>query len=547
MDVFKQQLQRIQEQLAGLNGTQRMLVMALVAVMVLTLLLWSRYAATPDRVPLLTTAVRDQDQAKIVNALTARGISHTASGGNIMVSPDDSMRALAVVTSENLVPAGSSNLLDDFLSRGTPFDSQDKNSKVWKLLLAQHIQSMLMLMPGVREARVTVDTASVPRFGTPINPTAAVFLVTETPAQRVNPAMIEGIASMVCGSVSGMKKADVQIVVDTRPYPLDSALAGGGGGDLLERKSEFETYFANKVVRQLSYIGGVLVSVSAQLNTESKESVVKQVDEIKSKETEITSKTSESTQANAGASDPGVGANTSSELAVAASTTNGNTTSTEESVTKMENFPSQREERSMKPAGDATPLAATVAVPRSYFVKQVKDVDPSSTKEPDLAAIDAKVASESLILKEAVQKCLGLADASSVQIAMYVDSPAELPTSGSSGGLLSTTFGGNMKEILIGLLAVISLFMVSMIVKKSTPAPLIVPEPVKKARGLDVQSIDGNEELIGIAAPGMPTLEAMELGADEMKGQQMVDQVNNMVKEDPDAAAQLVKRWLSRS
>jgi len=471
MDVFKQQYQRIQEQLAGLNGTQRMLVLSLVAVMVLTLVLWSRFAATPDSVPLLMQAVREQDQARIVNALTQRGIRHTLSGGNIMVSPDDRMRAFATITAENLVPSGSSNLLDDFLSRGTPFDSQDKNSKVWKLLLAQNIQSTLTMMPGVRDARVTIDTNNVPRFGGSINPTASVFLFMQNPGERLSRSAVEGVAAFVTGSVAGMKRTDVQVIVDGRPHSLDATVAGGGASDILERISEYETYFAGKVVGRLSYIPGVHVAVSAKLNNESKESVIRSIDDIKSKETEITSRTSESVSEGPGQTDPGVGANTGGELSIQASA-GGTTTTTEESVTKMENFPTHREEHMRVGGGDAVPTSATVAIPRSWFVKQLKDVDPTSTKEPDLAAIEQKIAAEQAVIQETVQKTLALADASSVQITTYVDPPAELPGAGSGGsGLFGFTVGGNMKEILIGVLALVSLFMISMIVKKECPRP----------------------------------------------------------------------------
>jgi len=75
----------------------------------------------------------------------------------------------------------------------------------------------------------------------------------------------------------------------------------------------------------------------------------------------------------------------------------------------------------------------------------------------------------------------------------------------------------------------------------------VIPEPAKKPKIVEPQPLDGAEQLIGIAGTGTPTLEAMELGEEEMQGQQMVDQVNSMVKDNPDAAAQLVKRWLNRS
>ena len=51
----------------------------------------------------------------------------------------------------------------------------------------------------------------------------------------------------------------------------------------------------------------------------------------------------------------------------------------------------------------------------------------------------------------------------------------------------------------------------------------------------------------GIVGDGNATLDGMELDDDAIKAQQMVEQVSTMVKENPDAAANLVKRWLNRS
>jgi flagellar biosynthesis/type III secretory pathway M-ring protein FliF/YscJ len=42
-------------------------------------------------------------------------------------------------------------------------------------------------------------------------------------------------------------------------------------------------------------------------------------------------------------------------------------------------------------------------------------------------------------------------------------------------------------------------------------------------------------------------MEGMELDADQVRTQQMLDQVSTLVQEDPDAAAALVKRWVSRA
>jgi flagellar biosynthesis/type III secretory pathway M-ring protein FliF/YscJ len=548
MEAFKQQLQRIQQQLAGLTATQRMLVFSLVAVMVLTVLLWSRYAATPDMVPLLNQAVRDADLVQIQSAIQARGINIRTTGGNVMVSPDDRLRALAVITSQNLLPGGASNLMDEFFAGGSAFDTQDKNNKRWMVFRAQQLRNTLMMMDEIKDAQVTLDLVHQPRFGQSISPTAGVFLSTKTPGQRPNRSMVEGIAGLVMGTAAGIKRSDVKIVVDGRPCSLDSPL-GAGGGDLLEVQSGWEMHYARKVTDALTFIPGVHVSVAVRINTESKQTHTQQYDEIKSKESEIAPKTSESTQTAPQITDPGAVANTGTLLAVPTAGIAGNTTSTEDTTTKMQNFPSSREEHATKPSGEPTVLSATVAIPRSWFANQLKGIS-ASAQEPDLNAIDNKIAAERPSLVESVQKTLGLADSSSVHITTYADAPTDLGVPGSGGGpsgMFTMTVGGHMKEIVIGVLAAASLLMISMIVRKGNPQPLVVPQPAKKSLEDDVQEVNGNELLAGIAAAGNPTLEAMELGDEDLKNQQMVEQVSSMVKENPDSAAQLVKRWLNRS
>lgn len=547
MDMIKQQLQRIQDQLGALSGTQRMLVFSLVTVMVLTVLLWSRYAATPDVVPLLNQAVQDQDLVQIQNALQGRGMNVRSSNGNLMVSPDDRLRALAIIAPMNLLPSNSTNLMDQYLNGGNPFESQNKNDKRYQLYLAQQLRNMILMMDGVREASVTIDPSNQFRFGAAITPTASVFVKTTSP-EIASSAFVEGIANLVTGSVAGLKKTDVRMVINNRSRNLDSPLgAAGFGTDLLERQAQWEDFNVKKIRDYLSHIDGLQVALSVRINLETKQRRTHSIDDVKSKEAEINAKTSESGNSSPPPADPGVAANTGTLLTVPGA--GGNNSTTEDTVTKMENFASTTDESATIPAGEPSVVAATVAIPRSYFVNSIKGRDPSA-KEPDQNAVDAQIAAERATLQEAVKNALGMADAQSVLVTSYVDTSAAIPppdsAGGGAGGIFTLALGGNMKEVLIGALALVSLFMLMMIVRKATPAPLRVPEQVKKSRP-DVGEVDGNEPLIGIAASGNPTLEAMELGPEDMESQQVVDQVNSMVKEDPDAASQLIKRWLNRS
>ncbi len=74
MDFLKVQASRIKEQLAGLTPSQRMLAGALVVIMVMTLLWWSRYAASSEMVDVLGQDLSPEDLNRITLKIAERGI-----------------------------------------------------------------------------------------------------------------------------------------------------------------------------------------------------------------------------------------------------------------------------------------------------------------------------------------------------------------------------------------------------------------------------------------------------------------------------------------
>jgi flagellar biosynthesis/type III secretory pathway M-ring protein FliF/YscJ len=105
--------------------------------------------------------------------------------------------------------------------------------------------------------------------------------------------------------------------------------------------------------------------------------------------------------------------------------------------------------------------------------------------------------------------------------------------------------GGNVPEIAVGALALVSLFMVSMMVRRAAPAPL--PAPVPAVETPRAETISAGEAVAGEVGAGISALIGQELDDEQLEANQMIDQVSTMVKENPDAAAQLIKRWLNRS
>jgi flagellar biosynthesis/type III secretory pathway M-ring protein FliF/YscJ len=185
-----------------------------------------------------------------------------------------------------------------------------------------------------------------------------------------------------------------------------------------------------------------------------------------------------------------------------------------------------------------------VRFPRSYFIKAYK-TSSGSTAEPPAAALQPVIDLESEKIRSEVVNCTGMQDPTKVVVSMYDDSPSPLlaaATAVPTGGL-GLSLGSYGKEIAIGALALISLFMVSMMVRKSTPAPIIAAAALPR----ETPHLDAGAEIAGFVGEGNPMLDAMELDEDAVRTQQMLDQVSTMVGENPEGAANLVKRWLNRT
>ena len=200
---------------------------------------------------------------------------------------------------------------------------------------------------------------------------------------------------------------------------------------------------------------------------------------------------------------------------------------------------------SRTPAGSTAVSGVAVQVPYHYLVSEYKDRNPNA-KEPTDKDLQPLITSELKGIKDAVATLLTVAP-DRVSVGTFhdiVEPVGTQPVVASPMGSMSGVVGGHAKEIALGMLAIMSLFMASMMVRKSTPA---VVAAVVTPNAAAPPSLLSTEPIAGEAAGGDALLDGMELNEEAIKAQHMVDQVSTMVRENPDAAAALVKRWLNRT
>jgi flagellar biosynthesis/type III secretory pathway M-ring protein FliF/YscJ len=222
----------------------------------------------------------------------------------------------------------------------------------------------------------------------------------------------------------------------------------------------------------------------------------------------------------------------------------GSTSNITENKQKNQIFPSVVREWIRSPAGASAVVGASVSIPRSHLMRIYKAAFPTA-KEPDDTQLQPLIDKELTRVKNNVLGCVSQTPEDKVTVDWYYD---YLPTGDAAGQVavaasVPLAITGHLKEIALGALAVVSLFMVSMMVRKATPAPIIPPMPEKPSK----PAFTPPEEPVAEAGEGLQEMDGIEVDTDSVRNQQIITQVSNMVKENPDAAANLVKRWLSRA
>ena len=552
MEFLKAQFARIQAQLAGLSASQKMLSVSLVAIMIMTMMWWSHWAAVPEMEPILNQSLSTEEIGQITSILDSKDIPHSVIGDKVMVPADRKMEVLAELGFSQALPHNFDSAFDDMIKQSTWIDSPDKSDRMFLEAKQRTLATVISNFPGVASAVVMIDPTSERRFDdTAIQPSASIMIATRG-GQAAPRQLAESAADVVSGAQAGLLRSRINLVIDGAPFNVKDRGGDDMGGDgMVDLRRQSESYYRDKVREQFAFIHGIMVSVTCKLNTASSVSTKHTVDpkttvQIPTQNEEQTTESNAQTASSGG--EPGAVPNVGADVG-AGSGGGGTNTNTSDSKTTYKADNSQEDVIVKQGPGDATVMYATVRVPRSYFVNACKSAN--GGKDTDDATLAAFTDSEIKQIRKDVQKCAGVAADDDVSVSAYSDEMpqtiAGAPTAAQpTTAAAMTLVTGHIKEVGIGVLAIISLFMVSMMVRKSgAPVPVAVAASAARDDN-ETQTLEAGDAIIGQVGEGNSTLDAVELDDEAVKAQQVVQQVQNLVESNPDAAANLVKRWLNR-
>jgi flagellar biosynthesis/type III secretory pathway M-ring protein FliF/YscJ len=547
MDFFKAQFEKISRQLAGLSPSQKMLTAALVAIMIMTLVWWGRYAGEPEQEPLFSHALSAQEVTDVVGVLDQNGIKHSGSGDKILVSSEDRVRAYSLLAFAKALPRGGKDSFDEILKNVNPLQPESMTAVMVNRAREMALGQLIGEFPDVTDAKVMIDATHEIRIGGGSEPRASITIFTRDSAKGLQ-QVADAAASLVEGAQSGLARSRIRVVINGHPVrvkELDSD--DSTTQDLQNLAHQEELKFEDKIKDLYSDLPGMLVHVTCSVNNTKTDEhkVTYDPKNAVAKERETHNTSEENSNATPTGGEGGAVPNAGVAVGGSSNPGTGGSNAREENDSKFEVRIGQTDTQTHTPAGATTAMAAAVRVPYDALVAayRKKTRQQGSTEISD-AVLEPWIAKQLLDIKHNVMTTTMLKE-SEVQVNYYIDPTPVLTATTATPSVASTLLStGRMKEIALGALALVSLFMVSTVVKKGGAQPAIVSNTTV-APVDDV--LEAREELAGTVGDADSSLTGLELDEESIRSQQVVKQVSSLVKDNPDSAAAMVKRWLNES
>jgi len=561
MDQVRQAMANIQQQVGKMTASQKLLLASLSVIAVMTLFLVSQYAAKPAMVNLMAI----DGQVDTVRSLQMGGFDVQMVDGQVVVPQGQQRFALSYLAEAGQLPG------DTTLLFGNLIGSQD-----WKASSAQHRQQfniakqneLSQIIAGFRsvtKASVILDIPVASGLGRASRAaTASVTLLTSS-GGTVSQDLVDSVAMVISGAVSGLSPSNVQVIDGTNGRARRVTDEGSrSSGRYLEYATEVEKHTQQKIEAMFGHIPGVVVSVTAQVDitaVQSSENFYMPKDEgsvsIISSETK---NTNNSKQASRGA-EPGVRSNQAASINTGGGA--GTSTETETGETTFQNAIGQRTKSIADPRGMPTQINASVIFPQEYIqeiiasarpVVEGEEATPVTKEEAEEFFRLEKVIFENLIQPHLVGiGTNGVITQGSLMISMAPvgSSLIQGGVMQGGGGFMSSLTGGGgsgalgssgklIETVLIGILAVVSLGMMAMMVKRSS-------NKIELPSAQDLVGVPPHLEsvgdLVGEASEGEHVMTGIEIDDQLIEVQQIREQVAELIKQDPESAAGLVERW----
>lgn len=433
----------------------------------------------------------------------------------------------------------------------SPFRGKEKSREIFRIAKQNDVALVLQHMSGIEQASVIYSEITKPGFRKKSHAKAAVS-VKAIGGQPLDARTVASIRNYVAASFARLTPQSVTII-DTVSMRSYSANGGGGLGPTGDRygstKQMYEQNWGRTIRDALAYVDGAVVNILVELTTLVEQTEISR--KLDKGGTTVFSKeglSTESTSSPGNQGPPGYeaqrgGAN--QPRAIANSTRSGSISKEESNLTQV-----------TEPAGNTvkttkshplTPnrVAVTVGVPTTYFERIWQNENPppdgEEPRKPTKTELQPVIATESTKIQDYVAQLIPLPD-TGVEITSLVTVTPFVPKTPEAFEEPGVTdhamdwLGTNWSTLGMTGLAFFSLFMLRSMVR-SGGGEALAPPPRRRES-------DDDEEYDDESAGDGETARESRLKRFGESGPSLREELSDLVREDPDAAANILRGWI---
>lgn len=556
MDFINQASAQISALFRSMSAGARITAGLLLAVIVISLgYLFNHQMAAPDAYLLGGEPFSSNELPAIQGALGKAGLkSFTMDGNRIRVPRGEEATYMAALADANVLPANYGSYLQRALADGGPFTSKNKQAELLKVAKQDELARVIRHMRGVGNTSVLMSEKEDGGL-TRKKVYSASVSVSTIGGMPLEPAQVRAIRNLVAGSTAGMSPESVAVIdlLNNHVYtPQDSSGTMGGENDPYNQtKLAHEKAWNKKILDALSYVPGVLVTCNVELNTEIEH--IKHTTQLDPKPVPVSiseeSRTSNS-QGAGPAGRPGLPAQGGLNAPTAIGSNSAGARSEEESSsTQQQNKIAGSEDRIKMAALTPNRITAAIGVPSSYIEMVWRkehptpaDAEPKKPTDAELKIVDER---ETKKIQDHIASLLDLPKQTlpnpvpQVKVTTFAHLPGpELAMAGVSDQALAW-FGSHWSTIGTGILGLVSLVMLRSMVK-NVPAP----QPVAVNAEATTNETERKKEDSPQSIAEQKGAAVNRLRRKDKTGPTMKDELVEIVREDPDAAANVLRSWI---
>lgn len=545
MDFLNQAINQVSDLFRSMTPGARITAGLLLAVVVISFgYLFQYQTAAPDEFLFGGQFLTDGQINQMEAAMAQAGLNEYERQGNrILVPRGRRADYLAAIADGGALPPNFHNYLENALSEGGPWESSEATRERLKIARQQMLSDIIRHMSWVQDAVVLYDEQRSPGIRRTKVVTASVS-VTPNLGETLDPRRARELQRLVAHSVVGMRPEDVVI----------TSLGGESGGDgsilpeafdneYYQTRVAYEMRKKEQILNALRDIPGVRVEVSAELDDTIQETVQNlKPDKQGTAVRALTVDESSESGTRDGGGPPGVTAQGPNRQGVSPQLAQRESSKTTKSTEELNNLVGQ-EQRALQRTG-FTPKSdwATITIPRSYVETIWKQRNPDAKDSPkpeDLTAVQQALITQ---VKGIVQPLLTYANKGEdvykqVEVAIVDSIPTPAIESPSMASNALAWLGNYWSTLAMLGVAMFSLVVLKGVVKGGpTGGALLATTPTLTLHAEEA----GPEESSDPDAPKRSRLRIK-------KGVSLKDDLADMVREDPDAAAAILKSWIGKA